>query len=151
MLTILICFILYFWIGNIAFFVDILISWASMGGGGGTGGHVPMNFKGGHNIKCPPPPHDFSCMNIHWNEDPGSFLSFFFACQRCWWCAIGTPAVGLDLRSGKKVSEYPPPPPPHGLVRIDAHAYITVVNWKWNSVIQHTAIINCSGNLGILF
>ena len=48
------------------------------GGGGETGGHVPPQiFKGGHNIKCPPPPHEFNrgCMIIHGNEDPFFHLS----------------------------------------------------------------------------
>ena len=59
-----------------------------MGDGGGTGGHIPPQiFKGGHNIKCPPPPipnlglHTWGCMIIHWNED--SF--FMLAPARAVW------------------------------------------------------------------
>ena len=60
------------------------------GGGGGGGGGVgrgPQMFKGGHNIKCPPPPHDLGLYDYSLKRGPFFHVSssptlcgLFFLC-----------------------------------------------------------------------
>ena len=89
-------------------------------GGGGGGPHV--FFRWGTQYQMSPPRFGvgwilvdimlFLFLKLFWP------FFFFFACQKCSWCGLGTP-THFDLcdfrrrwRSGKKVSESPPPPPP---------------------------------------
>ena len=94
-----------------------------------SGGRVPPRFSGGgHNIKCPPPPHVFGvamnfgrCNVVFALFFLIAFLTFFFFLldrNVCEWCGLGTP-THFDLRdfrrrwrSGKKCRSPPPPPPP---------------------------------------
>ena len=99
---------------------------------GGGGDASPHDFEGGgHNIKCPPPPHVFvvgrffffSRKNRIFNKICLPFF-FFFACENVGVGPTGTPNLLLKncQRRWRCGFRFPPPPPPHYPLRISALA-----------------------------
>ena len=108
------------------------VSWTLMGGGG-QGAHVPppQIFKGGGggHIYQFMSPHDFwvvwlfieirmvrpfySCeLSGARCVSPPPPPPFCFACQRGWWCTVGTPPLCLENFEVGIFFWIPPPPPP---------------------------------------